>query len=200
MPELTIIAGCNGAGKSTFAKSFLPANETSFDYDRTFLEFYNSLPDSELRENFAQQKVNKLFQTEIEFALSHNLNFCYETNFDEYPLYWAEQFKAKGYSVRLIFFCLESIEIAQKRILMRKEFKGHFIDNKTVMEKWNKGYRNLDSHFAFFDKIVVVDNSKDKEPFSIIVSIENQTKTILTPPPSYFQERLPKLNEVIFKL
>ena len=59
MPELTIIAGCNGAGKSTFAKSFLPANETSFDYDRAFLEFYNSLPDSELRENFAQQKVNE---------------------------------------------------------------------------------------------------------------------------------------------
>lgn len=198
MPELTIIAGCNGAGKSTFAKSFLPANETSFDYDRTFLELYNSLSDSELRENFAQQKVNELFQTEIEFALSHNLNFCYETNFDEYPLYWAEQFKAKGYTVRLIFFCLESIEIAQKRILMRKEFKGHFIDNKTVMEKWNKGYKNLDSHFAFFDKLVVVDNSKDKEPFSIIVSIENQRKTIFIPPPSYFQERLPKLCEVIF--
>jgi len=199
MPELTIIAGCNGAGKSTFAKSFLPANETSFDYDRTFLEFYNSLPDSELRENFAQQKVNELFQSEIEFALSHGLNFCYETNFDEYPLYWAERFKAKGYSVRLIFFCLESVEIAQRRILMRKEFKGHFIDNKTVKEKWNKGYANLDLHFAFFDKVVVVDNSKDKEPFSVIVSIENQTKTIFTPPPSYFQERLQKLSEIIFK-
>ena len=92
MPELTIIAGCNGAGKSTFAKSFLPANETSFDYDRTFIEFYNSLPDSELRDSFAQQKVNELFQSEIEFALYHSLNFCYETNFDEYPLYWAEQF------------------------------------------------------------------------------------------------------------
>ncbi|MCQ2960219.1 MAG: hypothetical protein MJ198_08540 [Bacteroidales bacterium] len=47
MPELTIIAGCNGAGKSTFAQSFLPGNETSFDYDRIFIEIYNSLPDSE---------------------------------------------------------------------------------------------------------------------------------------------------------
>ena len=199
MPELTIIAGCNGAGKSTFAKSFLPANETSFDYDRIFLEFYNSLPDSELRDNFAQQKVNELFQSEIEFALSHNLNFCYETNFDEYPLYWAKQFKAKGYSVRLIFFCLESVEIAQKRILMRKEFKGHFIDNKTVTEKWDKGYANLDSNFTFFDKVVVVDNSKDKETFSVIVSLETQTKTIFSPLPSYFQERLPKLSEIILK-
>ncbi|MBP5371785.1 MAG: zeta toxin family protein [Bacteroidales bacterium] len=197
MPELTIIAGCNGAGKSTFAKSFLPANETSFDYDRTFIEFYNSLPDSELRDSFAQQKVNELFQSEIEFALSHSLNFCYETNFDEYPLYWAEQFKAKGYSVKLIFFCLESIEIAQKRILMRKEFKGHFIDSKTVSEKWMKGYKNLDLNFSYFDKVIVVDNSIDKEPFSVIVTIEKQKKTIFTSLPSYFNERLPILSKSI---
>ena len=197
MPELTIIAGCNGAGKSTFAKSLLPANETSFDYDRTFIEFYNSLPDSELRDSFAQQKVNELFQSEIEFALSHSLNFCYETNFDEYPLYWAEQFKAKGYSVKLIFFCLESIEIAQKRILMRKEFKGHFIDSKTVSEKWMKGYKNLDLNFSYFDKVIVVDNSIDKEPFSVIVTIEKQKKTIFTSLPSYFNERLPILSKSI---
>ena len=53
MPDLTIIAGCNGAGKSTFASSFLPEGLTSFDYDRIFIENYNSLPDSELREYFA---------------------------------------------------------------------------------------------------------------------------------------------------
>ena len=38
MPDLIIIAGCNGAGKSTFASSFLPEGLTSFDYDRLFLE------------------------------------------------------------------------------------------------------------------------------------------------------------------
>jgi len=34
MPNLIIIAGCNGAGKSTFASSFLPEGLSSFDYDR----------------------------------------------------------------------------------------------------------------------------------------------------------------------
>lgn len=33
MPDLIIIAGCNGAGKSTFASSFLPEGLTSFDDD-----------------------------------------------------------------------------------------------------------------------------------------------------------------------
>jgi predicted ABC-type ATPase len=31
MPDLIIIAGCNGAGKSIFASSFLPEGLTSFD-------------------------------------------------------------------------------------------------------------------------------------------------------------------------
>ncbi len=60
MPDLIIIAGCNGAGKSTFALSFLPEGMTSFDYDRLFLENYNSLPDSELRNNSHEIKQLKI--------------------------------------------------------------------------------------------------------------------------------------------
>jgi predicted ABC-type ATPase len=63
MPDLIIIAGCNGAGKSTFSSSFLPEGLTSFDYDRLFLENYNSLPDSELRETFARNQTTKDFES-----------------------------------------------------------------------------------------------------------------------------------------
>ena len=80
---------------------------------------------------------------------------------------------------------------------MRKEFKGHFIDSKTVSEKWMKGYKNLDLNFSYFDKVIVVDNSIDKEPFSVIVTIEKQKKTIFTSLPSYFNERLPILSKSI---
>ena len=38
MPKLIIIAGCNGAGKSTFATSFLPDGLISFDYDKLYAE------------------------------------------------------------------------------------------------------------------------------------------------------------------
>ena len=37
MPNLIIIAGCNGAGKSTYADSFLPTNISPFDFDKRFL-------------------------------------------------------------------------------------------------------------------------------------------------------------------
>jgi len=59
MPDLIIIAGCNGAGKSTFSSSFLPDGLNSFDYDRLFLENYNSIQDSELREEFAKSNYKR---------------------------------------------------------------------------------------------------------------------------------------------
>ena len=132
MPKLIIIAGCNGAGKSTFATSFLPEGLTSFDYDRLFIENYNSLPDSELREEFAKNQTTKDFKVSIEKALSNNSDFCYETNFDSYPIYWPEKFKENGYQINLIFFCISNQEIVRHRIQVRTEFKGHFVDNKTI--------------------------------------------------------------------
>ena len=50
MLDLIVIAGCNDAGKSTFASSFLPEGLTAFDYDKLYLENYNSLTESELQE------------------------------------------------------------------------------------------------------------------------------------------------------
>jgi adenylate kinase family enzyme len=40
MPKLIIIAGCNGAGKSTFASSLFPDGLFSFDYDKLYLEYF----------------------------------------------------------------------------------------------------------------------------------------------------------------
>lgn len=141
MPDLTIIAGCNGAGKSTFAPSFLPEGISSFDYDRVLLQNYDSIPDSELREQFARQQTKADFEAAVERAILNNLDFCYETNFDSHPLYWAEKFKEHGYQINLIFFCLEDQSIARHRIQVRTEFKGHFVNNETIDLKWKQVIR-----------------------------------------------------------
>jgi len=77
MPDLTVIAGCNGAGKSTFASSFLSDGLRAFDYDKTYLENYNSLPDSELRDVIAKNRTT-LHSPELKaFILKHSDLFWY---------------------------------------------------------------------------------------------------------------------------
>lgn len=198
MPDLIIIAGCNGAGKSTFAPSFIPEGLTSFDFDRIFWENYNSLPDSELREEFAKNQTTSEFEQAIDKALINNTAFCYETNFDSYPIYWAHKFKERGYKINLIFFCLENQEIARHRIQVRTEFKGHFIDNKTIDLKWKAGYKNLNQHFKFFHNILFVDNSVQNKVYTNILQIEQDEIYLMTDSiPEYFKHRLPDVYELI---
>ncbi|MFV0590514.1 MAG: zeta toxin family protein [Draconibacterium sp.] len=198
MPDLILIAGCNGAGKSTFASSFLPEGVTSFDYDKLFLENYYSLPDSELREEFAKNKTTKAFKRAIEKAISNKTDFCYETNFDAHPLHWPKQFKEKGYQVSLIFFCLDNQEIAKHRIQVRTEFKGHFVSNKTIDLKWKAGYKNVNQNFKFFDNILFVDNSIQNSVYTNLLQIEKDEIILMSDSiPDYFQDRLPNIYELI---
>lgn len=132
MPDLIVIAGCNGSGKSTFASSFLPEGISSFDFDRLYTDYYNSLPDSELRDHFARNYASEMFEKQAQNALSKGYSFCYETNFDTSPLLWPETFKAHGYRLNLIFFCLANQDIARHRVRVRTECGGHFVDNETI--------------------------------------------------------------------
>lgn len=198
MPILTIIAGCNGAGKSTFAPSFLPEGLLSFDYDKLFLEHYNQLPDSELREEFAKHKTTEEFERAVENALINKTDFCYETNFDVLPLYWAEKFRENKFTINLIFFCIESQEIARHRIEVRTEFKGHFVNNNTIDLKWKAGYKNLNANYAFFDNILIVDNSKPYEVYTNILQLKKGKLTLMTDSiPDYMTHRLPDIYKVI---
>src|SRR3972149_2628175 len=198
MPNLIIIAGCNGAGKSTFASTFLPDGLVSFDYDKLFLEYYNELPDSEFREKIAKDKTTKAFEQSINNSLITKSDFCYETNFDTYPIYWAEKFKAEGFTINLIFFCLENQEIVRHRIQVRTEFEGHFVDNKTIDLKWKAGYKNINEHYSFFDNILFVDNSIPNDIYTNILQIERGEIVLMTDKlPEYFSRRLPKIYELI---
>lgn len=198
MPDLTVIAGCNGAGKSTFATSFLPEGLTSFDYDRLYLEYYNSLSDSELRDQFAKNQTTKDFEFSIKKAIQNKTDFCYETNFDAHPLYWPQKFKENGYDLNLIFFCVANQEIARHRIQVRTEFKGHFVDNATIDLKWKAGYKNINQNYRFFDNILFVDNSRQNEIYSNLLQIEKGEVVIMAENiPGYFKHRLPTIYKLI---
>ena len=99
-PNLTIVAGCNGSGKSTFSKTHVK-NSIPFDFDKRLMARYDAMDDSELRDVIARNLTRNEFETAINEAFSKKESFCYETNFDANPIYWAEQAKQLGYHLVL---------------------------------------------------------------------------------------------------
>lgn len=83
-PHLIIVAGCNGAGKSTYSQLFVD-KIIPFDYDKRFIEIYNSLRDSEWREIFSLSQTTEELNFKIDYAFQNNLSFSFETNFHVFP-------------------------------------------------------------------------------------------------------------------
>ena len=81
---------------------------------------------------------------------------------------------------------------------VRTEFKGHYVDDTTIDLKWKAGYKNLNLHFAFFDNLLIVDNSINNQVYSNLLQIENGHAVLMTDElPDYFPRRIPEIYNLI---
>jgi predicted ABC-type ATPase len=117
-PYLRIFAGCNGSGKSTYSHVF-SQDAFPFDYDKRFLERYNSMPDSELREEIAKNRTSEEFLNESNYAVTNSESFAFETNLFPFPTALITKAKTHGFKIEMYFFCLNSIELAKERVEIR---------------------------------------------------------------------------------
>ncbi|WP_286972131.1 zeta toxin family protein [Flavobacterium sp. UBA4854] len=192
-PVLTVIAGCNGSGKSTFSKVLSPEKFTPFDYDFYFLKFYNSLFDSDIREEMAHSLAFNELEHQIKTAIANKSSFCYETNFNSTPLHWPDIFKNNGYDLQLIFLCLNSIQEAKKRVAIRVENGGHFVPENEIERRYQDGYNNLNKFFGHFDYVDIYDSSAYNEQPSYVLSIESGKIQSINYVPDYLKDLIPNI-------
>ena len=74
-PTLYVIAGCNGSGKPTFSNAVTPSHLESFDYDKHFLDIYNSQFDWELRDRMAHNTARNLLPSIYDITQPDKSNF-----------------------------------------------------------------------------------------------------------------------------
>ena len=196
-PYLRIFAGCNGAGKSTYSK-ILSTDVLPFDFDKRFLEKYNSMPDSELREEIAKNIISEEFLSEFNRSLLAMKSFSFETNLFPFPSEIIHKAKEKGFRLEMYFFCLTTIELAKERVAIRANNHGHDVDDYTVQMKWKEGYKNINLHFAEFDYLVFIDNSLEMKPTPLFeLSKSSEQSFDLTQYvdelPEYTERRLPAI-------
>lgn len=193
-PRLLVIAGCNGSGKSSFSRSLVPSDSIiPFDYDFHFLSRYKSLLEIDIKEQMAHNLASSDLTTEIEEAWELGKDFAFETNFDNEPMFWPDQFKAKGYEIFLIFICLESIDLANKRVAIRVENGGHFVPNFEVERRYNAGFKNLNRVYSQFEFVDILEGSAHGKVPKHIASIENGKVVYLTLEDEYLHNLIPKI-------
>lgn len=199
--NLIVVGGCNGSGKSTYANMMIDGSIKIFDADLRKKQVYDSFKfDFDLREEMSWNKVQQEFKDLITSSLGNNTDFAYETNFHYKPMFIVDQFKKESFNLNLIFFCLETVELAIKRVAIRYESGGHFVPNKEVKSRYIFGLKNLNLYYKNFDNLLVVDASKENSlPRTILKIQQNKLQFLSDTLPGSFEQYCSDLIENIKK-
>ncbi len=172
-PNLYIIAGCNGAGKTTASFNVLPQILNC-------KEFVNADEIAKGLSPFCPESVaiqaGKLMLDRIETLMSHRQSFAIETtlatrSYKNLVL----KAKEKGYNVSLLFFWLVSPEVACERVAKRVSEGGHNIPTETINRRYKLGLENLFNIFMpIVDEWALYDNNLSTNLIADNVGIVNE--------------------------
>ena len=157
MAFLYIIAGCNGAGKTTASYTVLPE---MLDCK----EFVNADEIAKGLSPFQPETVSfeagRVMLTRIRELIEAGGDFAFETTLSTKSyLSLVREAQAKGYVVTLIFFLLESAELAKLRVEKRVSEGGHNIPKDVIERRYGRGLLNLPSFIEIVDNWIVCDNT-----------------------------------------
>jgi len=174
---LYIIAGCNGAGKTT-------ASYTIFPEIIKCKEFVNADEIAKGLSPFQPETValeaGRIMINRINELLNENKSFGFETTLSTRS-YKNKILKAKkqGYTVTLIFFWLNNVDLAKERVKIRVKEGGHNIPEKIIERRFIKGIINLfDLYLPIVDNALIFDNSYGK-PQLIAQKFDSEKLTII---------------------
>jgi predicted ABC-type ATPase len=159
-PVLIMLAGINGAGKTTFYHEhieelgieFINADQIAKDD----LGYGNNLTQEQARE--VREYADELRSMRVQQQLS----FVTETVFSDeggYKINLLMEAKANGFLVILYYIGLDSIELAQLRVMNRVLCGGHGLPPEVVASRYPRSLENLVKSIGVPHHTLLFDNS-----------------------------------------
>ena len=158
MPSLYIISGCNGAGKTTASLTVLPETLQCKEFVNCD-EIAKGL--SPLNPDGAKVAAGRLMLSRIKKLIADKSDFAIETTLAA-KSYHSLIIKAReqGYKASLIYFWLQSPELAIKRVAERVKHGGHHVDDSIIRRRYRAGIKNLFGLYCpIVDYFLFIDNS-----------------------------------------
>lgn len=178
MKKLYIIAGCNGAGKTTASYTILPE---ILDCK----EFVNADEIAKGISPFQPEKAGieagRLMLKRIKRMLESGESFAFETTLSTRSyVQFIERAKQLNYQVTCLFLWLDSEDLAISRVETRVKEGGHNIPKDVIIRRYKSGLKNFFN--LFLDKVdnwLFVNNSGDT--YEVIAEGALKEETINNP-------------------
>ena len=174
--NLYVIAGPNGAGKTTASYTILPEMLECREFVNAD-EIARGL--SPFQADKAAIDAGRLMLTRIKELIKHKSEFAFETTLSS-KSYVNTIINAKenAYSVTLVYFWLNSPDLAIERVETRVKAGGHDIPLDVIKRRYISGLKNLFSlYMPISDYWIIIDNSEN--PFKFIAEGNFTKKKII---------------------
>ena len=157
--QLYIIAGCNGAGKTTASFTILPEVLNC-------KEFINADEIAKGLSPFQPESVaiqaGRIMLARMDELLQKAKTFAFETTLAtksyKQKIEWAQ---ANGYEVTLLFFWLNTSKLAKKRVAQRVAEGGHNIPDEIIERRYHSGITQLiTTYMDMIERYYIFDNSE----------------------------------------
>lgn len=158
MPNLYIIAGCNGAGKTSVAYTLLPEVVACKEFVNAD-EIARGL--SPFNVDSVAFEAGRLMLQRIDHLLKLGVDFALETTLSTRSyVQLIKRVKSIGYQVTMVYTCLDSVELAKARVQSRVADGGHAIPGNVIERRYERSLRNLHKlYLPICDRWIAVDNS-----------------------------------------
>jgi predicted ABC-type ATPase len=160
MPKIYVIGGANGSGKTTVARRLLPNFLDVFEYVNAD-EIASGL--SPFNPESVARQAGRLMLERLDTLVQERADFAFETTLAARSFaHFLRGCKSQKYTINLIYFWLQTPELAIERVHRRVESGGHNIPEEVIRRRYERGRKNLTQlYLPLCDKWIVYDNSRD---------------------------------------
>jgi len=159
MPEIYVIGGCNGSGKTTFALNVFP-NFSNIEFVNADIIAAQLNPDNS---ELVAIKASRIMLKRLKILAQRKVDFAFETTLAARSFAnFLRQCQVEGYQVNLIYVWLNSVELAISRVALRVASGGHNIPEDVIRRRYNRGRKNfLELYINLADRWQVYNNSSN---------------------------------------
>jgi len=105
-------------------------------------------------------RIHELIESQVDFSFETTLAPNYFVNL-------IREAQRKGYFVTLVFFWLNTVDLAIQRVKMRVSEGGHNIPEDTIRRRYKSGIRNLvKKYIPICNYWLIINNSEG--PFNVV--------------------------------
>lgn len=158
MPQLYVIGGANGSGKTTSALTILPTLGIT--------EYVNAdaiaAGLSPLNPQAMALQAGRLMLERLRTLSNASADFAFETTLAARSFApFLQRCQGKQYRINLLYFWLRSPDLAVERVARRVASGGHSIPEDVIRRRYERGRRNLiDLYLPLCDEWFIFDNSE----------------------------------------